>query len=66
LLLNVNLEIKIGNNLLIRKDFIFKKEIQEEILAILDEQIDDEMNAMEDCYSVAEISREVLLQYKNT
>ena len=41
-----------------------KKDIQEEILAILDNQIEIEINAMQ-FYTVAEISREVLLDVKN-
>lgn len=41
-----------------------KGAIQKEILAILDNQIEEEMNAMQ-TYTVAEISREVLLDVQN-
>jgi len=42
-----------------------KKEIQQEILAILDNQIEVEIDAMGDFYTDAEIAREVLLGVKN-
>jgi len=40
-----------------------KKAIQEEILALLDEYIDNEIEAMRDFYTVSEISQEVLKVY---
>jgi len=39
-----------------------KQLVQEEILALLEISIDDEIDAMKDHCTVAEISREVLLQ----
>jgi hypothetical protein len=41
-----------------------KEEIQKEILSVLDNQIEIEISAMEG-YTIAEISREVLLDVKN-
>lgn len=40
-----------------------KKLIQEEILNILDDDIENEIAAMIDFYTVAEIAREVLLSF---
>ena len=36
---------------------------QKEILALLDDNIESELDAMGDCYTVAEIAREVLLSF---
>lgn len=40
-----------------------KKLIQGEILALLDDTIEGEFDAMGDCYTVAEIAAEVLLSF---
>ena len=43
-----------------------KKDIQDEILALLDETIDNELNGSDwNGLTVATIAREVLLDYKN-
>ena len=40
-----------------------KKLIQQEILSLLDGDIDNELDAMGDFYTIAEISKEVLLSF---
>ena len=40
-----------------------KKLIQNEILALLDDKIESEFDAMGNCYTIAEIAREVLLSF---
>ncbi len=40
-----------------------KEEVKKEILALLDEDIDINISVMEDHYTVAEIAKEVLLDY---
>ena len=47
-------------------DDCFKIEIKKEILDILDNQIETEIDAMKNNYTVAEIAREVLLDVKNS
>lgn len=39
-----------------------KREVQNEILALLDDEIDNEINAMQNHFTVAEIANEVLLR----
>lgn len=40
-----------------------KNLIQKEILALLDDTIESEFNAMGDAYTIAEIAKEVLLSF---
>jgi hypothetical protein len=40
-----------------------EREVAKEIIAILSEQIQIELEAMEDCYTIAEIAQEVILSY---
>ena len=42
-----------------------KKQVQEEILSLLDGSIEFEISAMESHYTVAEVAQEVLLQNKS-
>lgn len=42
-----------------------KKDVQKEILALLNDTIENEVEAMKANYTVAEIAKEILLNYEN-